>query len=178
MTSIKQRRKQDKVNRQNERSIHRHRSLVISELLKIIPTYPVEEIKTTAFALKQEHKVTETPVASPVISTNADELNKPGTSDEIFMDVDIPANSPSAHIRKRKLQRRVLKNMKAAVMSTHVIANVNKDKVAKLLAQAIRLQDPPDREETFVEMDLNSDQFNRRVGIFKDFQDVIVPDDS
>src|SRR4051812_40906350 len=47
------------------------------------------------------------------------------------MDVDIPANSPSTHIRKCKLQRRVLKNMKAAVMSTHVIVNVNKDKVAK-----------------------------------------------
>src|SRR3954466_12842629 len=76
MNSIKQRKKQDKVNRQNERSLCKHHSLVISELLKIIPTYPVEEIKTTAFALKQEPKVTETPVAAPVISTNADELTQ------------------------------------------------------------------------------------------------------
>src|SRR3954447_22459614 len=177
MSSIKQRRTQDKVNRQHERSVCRHRSLVISELLKVIPTYPVEEVKTNAFASKQED-IAEVSVETPVSTTNADNLATPGTSDEIYMDVDIPSNSPNARIRKRKLHRKVLKNMKAAVMSTHVIANVNKDKVSKLLAQAIRLQDPPDRKETFVEMDLNSDQFNRRVGIFKDFQDVIVPDDS
>src|SRR3954447_26480824 len=128
--------------------------------------------------LKQERKVTESPVAAPVISTNADELNKPGTSNEIFMDVDIPANSPSTHIRKRKLQRRVLKNMKAAVMSTHVIANVNKDKVAKLLAQAIRLQDPPDREETFIEQVFTPEQVQRRSQIYDKYQDVIVPDDT
>src|SRR4051812_13039360 len=151
--------------------------MVISELLKVIPTYPVEEVKTNAFASKQED-IAEVSVEPPVSTTNADNLATPGTSDVIYMDVDIPSNSPNARIRKRKLHRKVLKNMKAAVMSTHVIANVNKDKVSKLLAQAIRLQDPPDREETFVEMDLNSDQFNRRVGIFKDFQDVIMPDDS
>lgn len=149
-------RKQHKLNRQFVRKERRYKRRIIGELLKLIKRYPSEEIKTDAFTCKKQKynnpKNRQIPIPEDLLAT-------------------VGGNSISTFIKRRKLKRKM---KRTAVLSMQITAEVNQPMLEKMLEQRILLQDPPDRDETFVPHILNDDNNKRLNELLNEFNDVIV----
>lgn len=149
-------RKQHKLNRQFVRKERRYKRRIIGELLKLIKRYPSEEIKTDAFVCKKQKynnpKNRQTPISEDSLAT-------------------VGGNSIANFIKRRKLKRKI---KKAAVLSMQITAEVNQPMLEKMLEDRILLQDPPDRDETFVPHILDDVNNKRLNELLDEFKDVIV----